>query len=197
MRYAFAVVLAIALLSPFAAFAQDDNRDHFEVGVFADYVRLSNARGAPFWGAGGRVGFGAAPHLNIEADMAYDFERTVTNTFTGTNISGVTITASRSSDLRLLHGTFGPMLWVGSKRARLFVQAKGGFLNFSGPQAPSGFTGAVSTFGGDTNGVFYPGGGAEFSVGPIGLRLDVGDLMYFDNGANHNLSIKIGPTIHF
>lgn len=197
MRYALTVmaVLTFALFSSIGALAQE-NRDHFELGAFADYVRLSNASGAPFWGVGGRVGFGVAPHLNVEGELAYDFERTVTNTFTATGVSGVTFTTSRTN-LRLFHGTFGPMLWLGSKHARVFVQAKGGFLNFSGPEAPGGFSGAVSTFGGDTNGVFYPGGGAELSLGPIGLRLDIGDLMYFDNGANHNLSVRFGPTIHF
>jgi hypothetical protein len=50
---------------------------------------------------------------------------------------------------------------------------------------------------GDTNAVFYPGGGLEFFKGRIGLRLEAGDAMYFFNGANHNLKVSVGPQIRF
>ncbi|MFB3815101.1 MAG: hypothetical protein ACE14L_13425 [Terriglobales bacterium] len=172
----------------------DDNRDHFELGVFADYVRLRHAD-TGFWGLGGRIGFGVAPHVNLEAQMAYDFERNVTTTGT---VLGTAFT--QRNGLRLLHGTFGPLAWFGSKSARAFLFAKGGFLNFSvsGAAPVSGFTTALDNFTeGDTNGVFYPGGGFAFSAGPIGLRVDVGDLMYIDNGANHNLVVQFGPTLRF
>jgi hypothetical protein len=193
-------VLCIGLLAPVAALAQGSNRDHFELGAFADYVRLTNADNANYWGVGGRVGFGVASHVNVEAEMAYDFEKSVFNVISGNNVSGGTVTLSQVNGLRLWHGEFGPMLWVGPKHARLFVEAKGGFLNFSVSRvsALTGFTNVVSTFSdGNTNGVFYPGGGAEVSLGPLGIRVDVGDLMYFDNGAHHNLSVKVGPTIRF
>ena len=47
------------------------------------------------------------------------------------------------------------------------------------------------------NGVFYPGGGIEFFLGPIGIRAEAGDEMYFDRGVNNNLRIAVGPTIRF
>jgi len=34
-------------------------------------------------------------------------------------------------------------------------------------------------------------------LGPIGLRLDVGDEMYFNNGAHHNLRVAFGPVFRF
>jgi hypothetical protein len=46
-------------------------------------------------------------------------------------------------------------------------------------------------------GVFYPGGGVEGRIGPIGMRLDVGDEMYFNDGAHHNLRVALGPYIRF
>ena len=49
----------------------------------------------------------------------------------------------------------------------------------------------------DLNGVFYPGGGIEFFLGPIGIRADAGDEIYFDRGAQNNLKITVGPTIRF
>jgi hypothetical protein len=47
------------------------------------------------------------------------------------------------------------------------------------------------------NGVFYPGGGLEGRIGPVGLRLDIGDEMYFNGGAHNNLRVSFGPFIRF
>jgi hypothetical protein len=84
---------------------------------------------------------------------------------------------------------------------RLFVTAKGGFDNFgfsNAPATPGTFTSTVSNLRSDNwNAVFYPGAGVEAYLGPVGLRLDVGDEMYFNNGAHHNLSVTFGPTIRF
>jgi hypothetical protein len=187
----FFLTLALVMTAAPALFAQD----HAEVGVFADYVRLHHADDANFWGLGGRVGFNVHSHVQLEADMAYDFERQ----FTTTTSTGGTTTLSRSG-LRLLHGTFGPKFQTNTGPVRAFVFLKGGFLNFgvSGASAGSSFTGSFANFfSGDTNGVFYPGGGVELFGGPIGVRVEVGDLMYFDRGANHNLSINFGPTFRF
>jgi len=188
----FLLVTALGLMAVPALFAQD----HAEVGVFADYVRLHHADDANFWGLGGRVGFNVHSHVQLEADMAYDFERN----FTTTTSTGGTTTFVQSNGLRLLHGSFGPKFMTNVGPVRAFAVLKGGFLNFSvsGASPASGFTGTFANFGsGDTNGVFYPGGGLEFFAGPIGLRIEAGDLMYFDRGANHNLSINVGPTFRF
>jgi hypothetical protein len=48
-----------------------------------------------------------------------------------------------------------------------------------------------------THGALYPGVGTELYVGPVGLRLDVGDLIYWGGGAHHNLSVSFGPQIKF
>jgi len=50
---------------------------------------------------------------------------------------------------------------------------------------------------GNTHGVFYPGVGVEAFAGPVGLRLDVGDEMYFLDGAHNNLRIAAGPQFRF
>ncbi len=189
-RKALVAVFAL-VLSASAAFAQN----HGEIGAFADYVRLHNANDANYWGLGGRVGFNATKHVQLEGEISYDFGKAFT---TGT-VTGGTLTTSRT-DLRLLHGLFGPKIGT-SGPVRVFFTAKGGFLNFSVNNRSRILTGAGSAFtqisGGDTNGVFYPGGGIEGFLGPIGLRLDIGDLMYFDRGANHNLRITFGPQFRF
>jgi hypothetical protein len=197
-RILAAAIIAGSFTVP-VAIAQDE-RDHVEVGAFADYFRLNNAGNTGFFGVGGRLGVGAAPHVDIEADMAYDFARNVTSTVGGTGLAGVSTTFTQVNGLRLWHGLFGPMVWLGTKHARIFGEVKGGFVNFStsGTSPTAGFTSVTGNFFTDqTKGAFYPGAGAELSVGPIGLRLDVGDFMYFNNGSVNNLSVKFGPTIHF
>lgn len=177
---------ALFLMVAPATFAQN----HGEFGVFADYVRLHHANDANYVGLGGRFGFNVHEHVQLEAEMSYDFAKS----FTTTTTNGGTVTVNRT-DLRLLHGLFGPKFQTGGQAIRGFVVLKGGFLNFSTDNALAGqFTGVPR---GDTNGVFYPGGGVEFFAGPFGVRFEAGDLMYFDNGANHNLRITVGPQFRF
>jgi hypothetical protein len=196
----FAVLLVFALVfSVPGLFAQDNNTglNHVEIGAFADYVRLHHANDANMLGLGGRLAFNVHKSVQMEAEMSYDFERTFTATSTGT--LGTTTTRS---NLSLLHGLFGPKIQTGGGPIRLFATLKGGFLNFRGG---AGTGSAAGNFGnqvggilnGDTNGVFYPGGGLELFGGPIGIRLEVGDMMYFDNGANHNLRVTVGPQFRF
>jgi Outer membrane protein beta-barrel domain len=191
-RFAILLVLALAFAVP-GAFAQD----HGEVGVFADYVRLHNANDANMLGLGGRLGFNVHPSVQLEAEMAFDFERTFSTTVTG--VSG---TNTVRSNLSLLHGLFGPKIQTGGGPIRLYGTLKGGFLNFRGGARSttnvSGFTNQVNNIlNGDTNGVFYPAAGLELFGGPIGIRLEVGDLMYFDNGSNNNLRVTVGPQFRF
>jgi hypothetical protein len=49
----------------------------------------------------------------------------------------------------------------------------------------------------NVSGVLYPGGGLEGHLGPIGVRLDVGDEIYFAHGAHNNLRVAFGPYIRF
>jgi len=54
--------------------------DHIEVGVFADYFNLS--RTTPhinYVGLGARAAFNVQSHVQIEAEMSYDFERNFTS----------------------------------------------------------------------------------------------------------------------
>jgi len=175
-----------------SAFAED-NKNHGNFGIYVDYTRLTLAK-ANMFGLGGRVGFNLNPHVVMEGEMAWDFERSTTATITS---SGITNTFR--SDLRLLHGLFGPKFQT-TGPVRVFVLMKGGLLNFgvSGPATPGTFANQIGTIrNGDTNGVFYPGGGVEFNAGWLGIRVEAGDEIYFDNGANHNFRLTAGPQIRF
>jgi hypothetical protein len=191
------LILALVLMVTPTLLAQD--HDHGEVGVFADYFRLQAAP-RDLFGLGGRLSLNVHNNVQLEAEMAYDFERGFAEGFD--NGSG-TASIQRSS-LRVLHGMFGPKLQFGKQgpaAIRAFVTAKGGFVNFgfSNASVLSGFTSAIDNLRRDNNGnaVFYPGGGLEGYLGPIGLRLDVGDEIYFNNGAHHNLKMTFGPHIRF
>src|SRR3984893_13113273 len=172
------------------------NSDHVEVGAFVDYFRLSN-NAAPvsnFFGVGGRVAFNMNSSVQLEAEMAYDFKRNYSSTFS----NGVT-TTTVNSNFRTLHGFFGPKLQTGSGPFRIFVTGKVGFDNFSinNQNAQSGFVNTVGLSNGGTYFAVYPGGGLEGFVGPIGLRAEIGDDIYFRGGPRNNLRVTFGPQFRF
>jgi hypothetical protein len=170
--------------------------DHVEVGVFVDYFRLNN-KAAPvsnFLGLGGRAAFNLNASVQLEAEMAYDFKKSYTSTFS----NGVT-TATVNTSFRTLHGFFGPKFQTGSGPFRVFVTGKVGFDNFSinHQDAQSGFVNTVGLTNGATYFAVYPGGGIEAFAGPIGLRAEIGDDIYFQGGAHNNLRVTFGPQLRF
>ncbi|MGA9528983.1 MAG: hypothetical protein WBS24_12790 [Terriglobales bacterium] len=170
--------------------------DHIEIGAFADYLNFSQT--APhinFVGVGGRVSFNVQRYVQLEAEMSYDFDRNFTNTYS----NGVS-TDFVQSRTRPLTAMFGPKFQTNAGPFRAFATVKGGFINFSTTtqNAPSGFQSSVgSVTGGNTRAAFYPGVGLEGFWGPVGLRADVGDEIYFDNGTRNNLKATFGPVIRF
>jgi hypothetical protein len=186
-------LMFLVLTAAPSVFAQE--HDHGEIGVYGDYFRLGAAGNADYLGVGGRIGFNVAPRVQLEAQMAYDFEKSFT-TITSNLIS----TTVQNTSVTLLHGLFGPKFSLGTDHARLFGTVQGGFIRFgvSNGSPGNGFLSSVGNFGDtNTNAAIYPGGGGEFSVGPIGVRIDVGDFIYFNAGAHNNLVVKFGPQIKF
>jgi hypothetical protein len=185
------VFSAVMLLSPVLR-AQEE---HFEVGAFADFTRLHNLNNANFVGVGGRAAVHLFRYMQLEADGRYDFERGFISSAPGI-VSG---TFARSN-LRVTDGLFGPKVQTGIGPVRVFFTAKGGFVNFgvSNQGVISGFPHIVSGIpNGGSYGAFYPGGGVEFFAHWFGIRAEVGDIMYVDNGANHNLAVTFGPQFRW
>src|ERR1700756_5870826 len=174
--------------------AQSD--DHIEVGVFADYFNLSHT--SPhinYVGVGGRAAFNVRSTIQIEAEMAYDFDRNFSSSFS----NGVS-TQFVSSRLHTIHALFGPKISTGGGPFRLFGTFKAGLINFSVSNltGTSGFTSSISDVTtGNTAAAILPGAGIEGFWGPIGLRVDVGDEIYFKNGTHNNLRATFGPTFRF
>ncbi|MGA9390773.1 MAG: hypothetical protein WBV69_10035 [Candidatus Sulfotelmatobacter sp.] len=186
---------SIFLMFAAPALLAQEPSDHIEVGAFADYFRFSNATPAQnFLGIGGRAAFNVHPSIQIEAEMAYDFQRSYTQTFS----NGVT-TEAVTSRFRTLHGFFGPKFQTGSGPFRVFVTGKVGFDNFSvtNQNATAGFTNTVGLTNGSTQFAIYPGGGFEAFAGPIGVRAEIGDDIYFLKGAHNNLRVSLGPQFRF
>lgn len=172
-----------------------DHFDHVEVGAFADYFRLSDASPVRnFVGLGGRAAVNVHRDIQLEAEMAYDFKRSYTNTFS----NGVS-TELVNTQFRTLHGFFGPKFQTGSGPFRVFITGKVGFDNFSinNQNATAGFTNTVGLTNGTTEFAVYPGGGFEAFAGPIGIRAEIGDDIFFDHGAHNNLRVSFGPQLRF
>jgi hypothetical protein len=190
-------ILAASLFfaAPMLVAQESGQMDHVELGAFVNYYRMTDPGPTKnFLGLGGRAAFGVRPSIQLEAEMAYDFKRNYTSTFN----NGVT-SATVTSGLRTLHGFFGPKFQTGSGAFRAFITGKVGFDNFSvsNQNAPAGFTNAVGLGNGATYFALYPAGGIEAFAGPIGIRLEVGDDIFFNGGAHNNLRASIGPQFRF
>ena len=192
MKRVALLVLLTGSLVPLAS-----AQDHFQVGAYADYFRLSQTK-TNMAGLGGRAAIKVFPHVMLEGEMSYDFQQAFTEGFT--NPSGGTVTF-RNSNVKILHGLVGPKIVAGHGAIRPFVTLKGGFVNFRLDPRPASFAGFTSSIdnlrANNVSGEIYPGAGLEGHLGPVGLRLEAGDEIYFASGTHHNLRVAFGPFIRF
>jgi len=186
----------VAIPSGLRAQEGGESYNHGSVGIFVDYFRFApGSTTTNFIGFGGRAGFHVSNNVQLEGEINYDFERNVTNTFN----NGIT-TSLVTTRVRPFTGLFGPKFQT-SGPFKFFVTGKVGFVNFN--ETTSGVTvgtvgTAFSTVGGSgTHFAVYPGGGLEGFFGPFGLRAEVGDEIYFNNGTFHNLRVTFGPQLRF
>ena len=191
-----ALVIILALIAAPVVFAQGTpDKDHGEVGAFFNMTRLHHANDTNFYGFGGRVGFNVHPNVQFEGEMAYDFERCFT-----TSVTGAGITNTSRSNLRLLHGLFGPKI-QSTGPVRIFATVKGGFVNFGvgGPVTAGTINNQINNVvDGDTDAAVYPAGGIELNIGWLGIRAEAGDeIIFFPDKARNSFRGTIGPQIRF
>ncbi len=193
-----AILLAVALcffVLP-AAFGQNDDLNHVDLGIFVDAYHNPDTSNW-FAGLGGRAGFNVHPNVQLEAEMNYDFEKVFTEHCTG--LTCVPLATNRTG-VRDLTGLFGFKVQK-SGNFRPFFTIKGGFVRYMVTSAPvtwGTFTSEVSGIRDENmNGAFYPGAGFEAFKGPIGIRLEVGDVVWFNNGAHNNIRFTGGPQFRF
>ena len=99
-----------------------------ELGVSADYFRFHNANDLNMLGVGGLVGFNVAPHVAIEVQGAYDFER-------ATNTQFENLTNPSRIDFKATHFLVGPTFTTKGP-VRFFATVKGGFVRFGVTPGP-------------------------------------------------------------
>jgi Outer membrane protein beta-barrel domain len=192
-KFLFLVVCLLAFM-PYAK-AQDDYK--FDAGLFADYYRLG-ATGTNMWGIGGRAGLELLPHIGFEGELAFDFNRGFTNAFEN-SFGG---TSYVTSGVRDLHGLFGPRFSFDHGPIRPFVEAKFGFDSFTFNNIPTGLNSISNPIQNLRNQTLNPalflGGGVEAKIkGHVAVRLDIGDEIYFNSGAQNGLKVTFGPVVRF
>ena len=172
----------------------ENKKDHGNIGAFFNYTRLQD-QSLNLFGVGGRIGFRVVNPVMLEAEMAYDFERTQTQAIT---VGSVTNTVH--TNVRLLHALFGPKVQTKGPM-HLFLLGKVGIVNFGvgGPVTAGAINNQIGTIvNGDANLAVYPGAGIEFNIKSISFRAEAGDEVIFLRGSTtNNVRVAIGPQIRF
>jgi hypothetical protein len=191
---------AIATLSVFLLLVSPwlSAQKRMEAGAFLDYLSISQT-GTSNFGLGGRFGYRVHRHVMIEGELAYDYGINFDEMFRNT-VNGDVAAIERTS-IGVTHGLFGPMLEPAHGGLRPFITFKGGFMDFRFSPSLLPQSTLVSTILGlrtsSLSPAIYPAGGVEATIGPVGLRLEVGDEIYFNNGAHGNLRLTFGPIVRF
>jgi hypothetical protein len=190
--------LAIGLLWLTAASCVARAQRKVEAGLFLDYTDVSQTQTHNL-GIGGRLGFRVHHDVMAEGELAYDYGVNFQEAYR--NITDGNLTAIEKTSIGVTEGLFGPKLQRADGHLRPFVTLKGGFVDFRLSPSLIPYSGVTSAVLGirdsNLNGAIYPGGGAAATLGPLGLRLEFGDLIYFNNGAHNNLRITFGPIVRF
>jgi hypothetical protein len=169
-----------------------------EAGVFVDYLDVSQTKTNNF-GLGGRFGYRVHHDLLLEGELAYDYGINFGEAYR--NIVNGNLAAIERTSVGVTHGLVGPKLQRGGGGLRPFVTLKGGFMDFRLSPGLLPLSNAVSALLGlrtsNLNAAIYPAAGVEAAIGPVGLRFEVGDEVYFNNGAHNNLRLTFGPIVRF
>ncbi len=169
-----------------------------EAGLLLEYLSISQTNTNNF-GLGARLGYRVHRGVLMEGEFTYGYGVNFNEVYR--DIAGGNITALEQTSIGVTDGLFGPMVQPPHGHFRPFATLKGGFIDFRLSPSLLPYSGVVSSLLGirtsNVNAVLYPGAGAEATLGPLGLRLEFGDAIYFNNGAQNNLRITFGPILRF
>src|SRR3954465_5817458 len=169
-----------------------------EAGIFLDYLDLSQTSTDNF-GLGARFGYRVHHDVLLEGELAYDYGINFDEAYR--DITNGDIGAIERTSIGVTHGLIGPKLQPSGGGFRPFVTLKAGFVDFRLSPSLLPYSGIASTILGlrtsNVNAALYPAGGIEAALGPVGLRFEIGDELYFNNGAHNNLRITFGPIVRF
>jgi hypothetical protein len=188
--------LAVLLLCGSSSMVYAQSR--IEAGLLLDYLSISQTNTDNF-GLGGRFGYRIHRNVMMEGELAYGYGVNFQDVYR--NVTNGNVTAIEQTSIGVTDGFFGPMLQPAHGHLRPFVTLKGGFIDFRLSPSLIPYSSVVSTALGirtsSINAALYPGAGAEATLGPVGLRLEFGDAIYFNDGAHNNLRITFGPIFRF
>ena len=186
-------LICLTLLSSLS-FAQQ----RMELGIFLDSLSISQTSTNNF-GLGARFGYRIHRNVLLEGELAYDYGINFDEAYL--NLSTGNIVAIEHTSIGVTHGLFGPMLQRSSGHLHPYATFKGGFIDFRLSTSLLPYSDIASTIFGlrtsNVNAALYPAAGIEATLGPLGLRLEGGDEMYFNSGARHNLRVTFGPVLRF
>ena len=184
----------LLLLVTTSSFAQK----RIETGIFLDSLSVSQTNTNNF-GLGARFGFRIHRAVMMEAELAYDYGINFDEAYR--NITTGNIIAIENTSIGVTQGLFGPKLQPSGGGFRPFVTFKAGFTDFRLSPSLLPFNNITSPLLGLRNSTLnvaiYPAGGIEAALGPVGLRLELGDEVYFNTGTHNNLRITFGPILKF
>jgi hypothetical protein len=193
-KFAHLVSALLLLACPFSLLAQR----RVEVGAFLDSLSISQTNTDNF-GIGARAGYRIRRTVMVEGELAYDYGINFDEAYR--NVTNGDVTAIQKTSIGVTEGFFGPTLRPARGHFQPFVTLKGGFVDFRLSPSLLPYSSVASTVLGlrtsSLNAAIYPALGAEASLGPVGLRLEFGDAIYFNDGAHNNLRITFGPIIRF
>jgi hypothetical protein len=173
-------------------------QSRMQAGIFLDYLSISQTSTNDF-GLGGRFGYRIHRRVILEAELAYDYGINFNEAYR--NVVNGNIIAIEHTSIGVTHGLVGPTLEPAKGWFRPFATLKAGFMDFRLSPSLLPVPGTVSTLLGirtsSLNAAIYPAAGLEASLGPVGLRLESGDEVYFNRGAHNNLRITFGPSVRF
>ena len=188
---------AVALLL-FAGSASSLAQKRIEAGLLLDYLNISQTSTDNF-GVGARFGYLIHRDVMLEGELAYDYGINFDEVYR--DVTSANLTAIQRTSIGVTEGLVGPMLRPGTGHLRPFATLKAGFIDFRLSPSVLPYSSLVSPVLGlrtsSVSATIYPGVGAEASLGPAGLRLELGDLIYFNGGTHNNVRITFGPIFRF
>ncbi|MCU1302321.1 MAG: hypothetical protein JWQ87_2605 [Candidatus Sulfotelmatobacter sp.] len=197
-RSILARMCKLALIILLSAAAPLFAQKRVEVGLFIDYLNISQTSTSNF-GLGGRFGYRIHSSVMLEGELAYDYGINFDEAYR--NIANGNLTAIERTSIGVTHGLVGPKLQPPGGGFRPFVTLKAGFMDFrlSPSLLPYGdvASAVLGLRSSNLNAAIYPAAGVEAALGPLGLRLEAGDEIYFNGGAHNNLRITFGPILRF
>ncbi len=188
------LILMVLLLANVPGTAQQ----RVELGVFVDYLSVAQTATNNF-GVGGRFGFRVHHDVLLEGEVAYDYGVNFHEAYR--NLANANLSALENTSVGVTQGLVGPKLQPAGGAFRPYATVKGGFVDFRLSPSLLSYSDVVSSVldlrTSNLNAALYPAAGIEAALGPVGLRFEAGDEIYFNHGAHNNLRITFGPFVRF